>query len=76
MNARIPATIRLEAMSETDFEDSLKRGIPMLAAELVRCNLATEELSLEASPIEFSELLPQGLKTPGHHFRSTFDEAT
>lgn len=74
MSARTPATIRLEAMSETDFEDSLKRGIPMLAAELVRCGLATEELSLEASRAEFSDLLPQGLKTPGHHFRNIFDE--
>ena len=76
MSKQNRARIRLEQMSEADFEDSLKRGIRMLAADLVRLGLATEELSLEASRAEFSELLPQGLKTPGHCLRNVLDAAS
>lgn len=76
MSERAPVKIRLQPMSEADFEESVGWAIPRRAAELVRRNLATEPTSLATSRAEFSELLPEGWRTPGHHFCVVIEEVS
>ncbi len=71
----LPA-VRLESMSEADFDASRDRAIPRHAADQVRRGLWTEEESLEASRVEFAQLLPQGSATPHFHFCNVVDEST
>ncbi len=66
--------IRLEPMSEAEFQASRDRAIPRHAADQIRRGLWREEEAAEASRAEFTELLPQGRETPDYHFSSIVDE--
>ena len=67
--------VRLEPMSEEDFQKSLARDIPRYAEELVRRGLATEDHALEASRTDFTQFLPNGRETPHHHLSNAVDDA-
>ncbi|MCI4351390.1 MAG: GNAT family N-acetyltransferase [Thermoplasmata archaeon] len=68
--------IRLVPMSEREFESSLERAVPRHAAECVRRGLWTESAAVEASRLEFAQLLPQGIRTPHRHFCTAIDAAS
>lgn len=72
----LPAVVRLEPMSEGDFQESLDRAIPRHAAEQVRQGLWTKEDAVEASRLEFDQLLPLGRETADYHFCQVVDEGT
>ena len=73
MSARPEPMIRLEPMSESDFRESLRRSIPLHAADYVRRGLWTEEASLAAMEKEFAQLLPDGRHTRDRHFAKVID---
>jgi len=60
-------------MSEGDFQESLDRAIPRHAAEQVRQGLWTKEDAVEASRLEFDQLLPLGRETADYHFCQVVD---
>lgn len=65
--------IRLEPMSEEDFQESVRRSIPRHAADYVRRGLWAQEKSLESMKEEFSRLLPNGRETLNRHFAKIID---
>ena len=73
MSARALVTVRLEPMSEEDFQESRRRSVPRHAADYVRRGLWAETGSLEASEKEFAQLLPNGRETPNRHFANVVD---
>lgn len=66
--------VRLEAMSEEDFEASVCRAIRRHAADQVRRGVWTEDEADRASRADFAELLPHGRETPSFHFCNLVDE--
>ncbi len=68
----LPA-VRLEPMTELDFQESVKRAIPRHAAEQVRRGFWTEAEATDASRAEMAQLLPQGRATPHYHFCNIVD---
>jgi ribosomal protein S18 acetylase RimI-like enzyme len=68
--------IRLESMTEEDFQDSLQRSIRRHATEYARRGPWTQDAALEASRLVFAQFLPQGLATPHHHFSNLVDETS
>lgn len=67
------ARVRLEPMSEEDFQESIRRSIPRHAADYVRRGLWAGDASLERSEKEFAQLFPNGRETPDRHFANVFD---
>ena len=61
-------------MSEGEFEEFVATTIPEYAADKVGAGQWAEEQSLELSRQVISELLPQGLLTPGNHLFTVVDE--
>jgi len=61
-------------MSEGEFEEFVATTIPEYAADKVAAGQWAEEQSLELSRQAISELLPQGLLTPGNHLFTVIDE--
>jgi len=59
--------IRLDPMTEEEFQLFLARSIPDYAAENVRAGYWTDQESLEKSRQEHSKLLPNGVHTESHH---------
>jgi ribosomal protein S18 acetylase RimI-like enzyme len=66
--------VRLEPMSEEEFQATLGKAIPRHAAARVRRGFWKEEESLEASRTDYAQMLPQGLETPHRHFCNLVDE--
>lgn len=66
--------VRLEPMTEEDFQTSRRHEISRHAAEQVREGVWTQGAALEASGSDFGELLPHGLATPNRHFSNIIDE--
>lgn len=73
MSGRKRVTVRIEPMSEEDFQDSVRRSIHRHAADYVRRGLWTEEESLDASREATAELLPEGRETPDRYFANVID---
>src|SRR5579863_2144297 len=67
-------SIRLEPMSEEDFQTSKRRGISIRAEEHIRRGLWTSADAEAASAADFEELLPQGRETPHFHFCNIINE--
>ena len=61
-------------MSEGEYEEFVAATIPEYAADKVAAGQWAEEQSLELSRQAISELLPQGLLTPGNHLFTVVDE--
>ena len=71
-----PDRIRIEPMSDEEFQVSRNHTIPELAADYVRRGIWAEGAALETSREEFALLLPQGLATRGKHLRNILDNET
>lgn len=56
----------VEAMTDNEFESYLKVAIPVYAREKMKSNDLSENAALELAHSSFSELLPDGVKTPTH----------
>ena len=65
--------IRLEPMSEAQFQESLEQGIVRLAAEMTRRGHWTEAESRESARSEFAQMLPEGGRTANRRFRVIVD---
>lgn len=68
--------VRLEPMTEVEFETSKAQAIPRHAASQVRHGLWLQDRAEEASRADFAQLLPQGRLTPNYRFANVVDEAT
>lgn len=68
--------VRLEPMSEDEYQTYLSRTIPEYAAEHVRGGRWSPEEALEKSAEEYRGYLPQGLATPKQHLFSIKEETT
>jgi ribosomal protein S18 acetylase RimI-like enzyme len=68
--------LRLEPMTEEEFQESLARSIARHASDRARRGLWSEAGALEASRAEYDELLPQGRATPSRHFCTLIDNGT
>ncbi len=66
--------VRLEPLTEAEFQESIGRAIPRHAESQVVHGLWIPEHALEASRGEFHQLLPQGRQTPHFHFLKVLDE--
>jgi ribosomal protein S18 acetylase RimI-like enzyme len=66
--------IRLEPMSEAEFQTSLERAIVRHAEYRTAAGTWTAERALEVSRAEFAELLPDGRGTPDHQFCHVVDD--
>jgi len=75
MSARPGPKIRLEPMSEEEFQESLQRSISLHAADYVRRGLWTEEEAVATMTKEFGRLFPQGHGTPDRYFAWVVDAA-
>jgi len=68
--------IKLEPMSDSDFQMYLRRAIPQYAYDQTRSgNWPADEAAARAQQ-EFQQLLPQGPKSQGHHFLNIVDDET
>jgi ribosomal protein S18 acetylase RimI-like enzyme len=67
--------IRLEPMTEAEFQAFLQPAIAEYAAEHVRGGRWSPEESLEESRKEYKQLLPDGLHTAKQHLFSIRDDA-
>jgi ribosomal protein S18 acetylase RimI-like enzyme len=71
-----PDRIRLEPLSEEEFEVTRNHAVPGLAADYVRRGIWTRSTALGTSQEEFAQLLPQGLATQGKHLCKILDSET
>ncbi len=71
-----PVKIRLQPLSEKEFQVSRNHAIPKLAADYVRRGIWAEGAALETSRAEFAQLFPQGLDTRDKHLLSILDDET
>src|SRR6266496_4633629 len=67
--------VRLETMSESEFQAYLEPAIAEYAAEHVRGGRWHPEEALEESRKEYMQLLPDGLKTANQHLFSIKDDS-
>jgi ribosomal protein S18 acetylase RimI-like enzyme len=65
--------VALRPMTAEEFDAYQEGSVRDFAEHRVRNGNWTPEEALERSRAEFRRLLPQGLATPDHHFRSAFD---
>ena len=63
----------LRALTPPEFDAWREATIPRYAAEKVASGQWTAPEALALSAAEYEALLPQGLATPGHHFRAIVD---
>lgn len=68
MGAPSKIHVRLEPMTEAEFQDSLQRSISLHAADYVRREIWTQEASLRTWATEFARMFPKGRESPGRHF--------
>jgi ribosomal protein S18 acetylase RimI-like enzyme len=66
--------IRLEPMSEEEFEASLAQNVARRAEESTALGIWTQEEAEAASRADFDQLLPHGRRTPGFQFRTILEE--
>jgi ribosomal protein S18 acetylase RimI-like enzyme len=71
-----PDRIRIEPMSDEEFQASRNHTIPEHAADYVRRGIWAEGAALKTSREGFAQLLPQGLATRGKHFCNILDNKT
>src|SRR5438552_14643823 len=67
--------VRLEAMTEAEFQAFLEPAIAEYAAEHVKSGHWSPEESLEKSRKEYAQLLPDGLSSVDQHLFSIKDES-
>ncbi len=67
--------ITLAPMNEDDYQAYLARSIPEYAADKVRAGNWSEAEALERSRLEYEQILPEGIHTPGHFVGKLLDEA-
>ena len=60
-----PVKIRLQPLSEKEFQVSRNHAIPKLAADYVRRGIWAEGAALETSRAEFAQLFPPRTRHPG-----------
>jgi len=68
--------VRLDDMTEAEFQDFRCQSIERYAQENVKAGYWCMEDSLQRSEAENARLLPEGLKTPDHHVLMVRDEST
>jgi ribosomal protein S18 acetylase RimI-like enzyme len=66
--------VRLEPMTETEFQAFLEPAIAEYAAEHVKGGRWSQEEALEESRKEYMQLLPDGVHTPKQHLFSIRDD--
>ncbi|HYA70388.1 MAG TPA: GNAT family N-acetyltransferase [Thermoplasmata archaeon] len=68
--------VRLEPMSESDFQAFVERAIPRRAAKWVERGMWTESKAIETCRSLYRQWLPNGRDTPGNHFLNVVDPTT
>ena len=66
--------LKLETMSDPDFQLYLRRAIPQYAYDQVRGGNWTPEESVGRASAEFRQSLTNGPQTEGHYLLTIFDE--
>ena len=66
--------VRLEPMTETEYQEYIAEGIPQYAQEHVKAGRWSAEEALQRATEEFDEILPDGLQTKNQYFFSIVDE--
>lgn len=69
----VKASVRLEPISQADFDVWLARTVGEYAQEKVQAGNYHVDEALERAAQEFRELLPEGRSTPGQHLFSIVD---
>lgn len=65
--------LKLEPMSDADFQLYLRKAIPQYAYDQVRGGNWRSDESVARAQAEFRQTLPDGPKTEGHHLLTIFD---
>jgi GNAT superfamily N-acetyltransferase len=68
--------VRLDPMSQQEFEAYLAQAVPDYAAAKVATGEWAQDVSEGLSQAAFATLLPQGLETPGHELYTVRDAAS
>ncbi len=66
--------LRLAPMTEAEFEEYERGSVAGYAESKVRAGAWRPEGALERARAEHARLVPEGPRTPGHFFRSAFNE--
>lgn len=68
--------VRLDPMSQQEFEAYLAQAVPDYAAAKVAAGTWAQDVAEGLSRAAYAGLLPQGLATPGHHLYTVRDAAS
>lgn len=65
--------VKLVPLTPEQLGPFLEAAVPRYAAELVRSGSAPADSALTQAQVQFDELLPEGLDTPGQHLFALWD---